>query len=315
MPSVISPEQWLLEVKSKAPQVRKSFRAMYSSWVGGIVTDPALMLVPVDDHQFHRGDGVFEAIKFINSRIWLLQPHLQRLLRSASALSLQMPFSVQELESIILETCRVSGLSDGLIRVFLSRGPGSFSVNPYDTLGPQLYVVVTELPPVPESKFRNGVRAGRSSIPVKEPWLAQTKTCNYLPNVMMKKEAVDRGLDFVVGEFNEKFTEGPTENLILLNENNELIKPCPDRILAGTTMSRIFELAGACREIRGLKTRDFGLREILLAKEVMVVGTTIDVLPVVEFEGHRIGDGTPGPVSKELLELIRRDQQQGAKFV
>jgi branched-chain amino acid aminotransferase len=213
---------------------------------------------------------------------------------------------------VIIETLKVANRDDAIIRVFLSRGPGNFSVNPYDSVKSQFYVAITRLnSPAPE-KYEQGVVIGKSSIPMKDSWMAQVKSCNYLPNVMMRKEAVDRNLDFVVGVDEEGFvTEGPTENIMIVDAKEHLVHPGFDNILKGTTMTRVCELA----RTNGIKaeSRSFSLKELQTAQEIMMCGTTLDVLPVREFEGQKIGNGKPGPISIKLRELIREDLRAGPK--
>lgn len=307
---VLSQDEWLKSISQKTPQSRSNYLAMYSSWFGGIVTDPSLMLVPVDDHQVHRGDAVFEAIKVVNEKIYLMTPHLDRLDRSADAISLENPFSRPEVVNILHQTLKASGLKDAILRLFLSRGPGSFSPSPYDTLGAQLYLIVTKLMPVTEEKLNKGVSLKVSKINPKEPWLAQIKSCNYLQNVLMKKEAVDAGVDFTVGVNAEGYiTEGSTENLILLTADNQLLKPIKDNILLGTTMERAFELSKSLSEIKFRGEKNFTLDDLYKAKEVMMVGTTLDVISVTTLEGQKINSGLPGPVATKLRKFLMDDQR------
>ncbi len=100
------------------------------------------MQLPLDDHMVHRGDGVFEAMKVVSGRIYLIDAHLERLLYSASCIGLSSPWTLAEIKAIIQETLAVTEQQKASIRVFLSRGPGDFSANPYDAIAPQLYVVV-----------------------------------------------------------------------------------------------------------------------------------------------------------------------------
>jgi 4-amino-4-deoxychorismate lyase len=287
-----------------------AYYAMYSSWLGGIVTDPALMTVPLDDHLVHRGDGVFEAMKCVEGRIYLMPEHLNRLFISAEQIALKSPFTQDELKDIILQTARASRQKNATIRLYLSRGPGSFTPNPYDSVGAQVYLAVTSLKPMPAEKYTQGVRIGRSAIPVKDSWLARAKTCNYIPNVMMRKEAVDRGLDFTVGFDAEGFlTESSTENIVLVDKSGCLVHPQLQQILSGTTMKRSFEMAKSLKGnlLTGIETKNISLTDILEAREVMMAGTTLDILPVVEFERQKIHDGNVGPVAKKILELLRQD--------
>lgn len=305
-------EKALLERLRRRPGTQ-GMLAMYSTWWGGWVKEPGWMLAPVDDHQFHRGDGVFEALKTVDGKVYLMGPHLDRLERSAAALGISFPLARRELELLLQEASAKAGSADTVLRLFLARGPGQFTVNPYDSPASQIYLIVTAMKAPPQETFEKGVRIGFSAVPVKEPFFAQAKTCNYLPNVLMKKEAVDRGLDFVVGvDPRGALAESATENLLWVNSRGELARPLSDRILAGTTMQRLFELARPLvREglLRGFSEEDLPREELFRCPEAMIAGTTLDVLPVVECEGRPIGSGKPGPVAKRLLELLRADQR------
>lgn len=297
-----------------------SYFAMFNSWLGGIVTDPSMMTVPVDDHIVHRGDGVFEAIKVVGNKIFLLQDHLERLAVSADKLALKLPYTLEEIAKIIRQTLAVTPKERSrLIRLFVSRGPGGFTTNPYECVGAQLYIVITELKPLPEEKYETGVKVGRSVVTVKDPWMATTKSCNYLTNVMMKKESVDRKLDFTVGFDGEGFlAESSTENIVFVDKEGYLVRPLLRQILKGTTMIRAFELAKklvADGTLKGIIERNLTEKELIEAKEVMMIGTTLDVMPVTSYEGQPVADGKVGVVAKTLRQLIVKDIQDGERSV
>lgn len=307
---ILNSESWLRKIKNLDHKVRNNYKAMYSSWWNGIVTDPDLMMIPVDDHQVHRGDAVFEAIKVIGQKIYLLPEHLDRLDRSSKAIGLKLPWSRDHIQRIIDQTLRASDLENAILRLFISRGPGSFSPSPYDTLGSQMYLIVTALQPVSEDKIKNGVRLSLSKINPKEPWLAQIKSCNYLQNVLMKKEAIDMNVDFTVG-VNEKgfVTEGSTENLIILSAEDHLLRPKKDNILLGTMMERAFQISKNITEIKLSAEKDLTLSDLRTAKEIMMVGTTIDVLSVTQFE-NKVLSKASGPIALKLRELLIQDQKK-----
>ncbi len=296
--------------------VRRPYKAMYSSLFGGIVTDPALMFVPIDDHIVHRGDGVFEALRVTPTQIYLLKPHLLRLQNSAGKIGLKLPCSHDDLAKIceqVREVARTtpSGFQDGILRIFVSRGPGDFSPNPYSTLGSQLYVVATDFNPTPKDKYEKGVSLGISEVPIKPGFYAQVKSCNYLPNVMMKKEAIDRGFDFMVNLNEEDFVaEGPTENLMILTREGQLIAPKFDYTLSGTTLLRALGLAENKLKNFVVATgfADISVKQLQEAQEVMMVGTTLGVLAVTRFESSTIGNGSVGEVARRLHALILQDQ-------
>ncbi|MNK84738.1 Branched-chain-amino-acid aminotransferase [compost metagenome] len=273
------------------------------------------MIVPVDDHLVHRGDGVFEAIKCVNGKVFLLDQHLDRLSSSAAKIFLPLPKTQAEIKAIILEAARIAGASEVLFRLFISRGPGGFTTNPYESVGSQMYLILTSLMSPAAEKYEKGIAIGKSHVPAKDGWLAQIKTCNYLPNVLMKKESVDRNLDFTVGFDAQGFlTESSTENIMFLDQNNILVRPTLRQILKGTTMMRAFELAEKLVDeklIAGIAERDLNESELISAKEVMMVGTTLDVLPVTQYEGKPVGTGQVGKVAQRLLELVREDMKTG----
>ncbi|MCX7090946.1 MAG: aminotransferase class IV [Legionellales bacterium] len=282
------------------------YYAFYSSWFGGIIKNPHMMLLPMDDHLVHRGDGVFEAMKAVGRSVYLFDEHLQRLFISAEKIGLKSSVDLAELKTIVLDTLRAANQNEAVIRIFLSRGPGDFSVNPYDSVASQLYIVVSKLKAPALEKYTNGVVIGKSRIPNKVSWMAQIKSCNYLPNVLMKKEAVDRGLDFVIATDTEgHLTESATENIMIVDQSGMVVHPPLDCILKGTTMMRVCELA----EKNGIATqvRTMSIEDLQSAREVMITGTSLNVLPVVKFEDHNIGHGKPGPVAKKLNELILDD--------
>src|SRR4030095_9272909 len=101
-----------------------NFYAMYSSVLGGIVTDPALMVLPLDDHMVHRGHAVFDTATLTHGMLYQLDPHLDRLIKSAELARIPLPFPREQLRQIILDTAATSGKRDGSVRYWLSAGPG-----------------------------------------------------------------------------------------------------------------------------------------------------------------------------------------------
>lgn len=310
---ILSPHEYLENLLQRKYKAQEDYLLMYSSWFQGFIDQPSLMTVPVDDHQVHRGDAVFEAIKVAHGKPYLLNSHLDRLQKSAESLSIPWPHSRPELTSILTQMIKIKSATNGVFRVFLSRGPGNFSTNPYDSVGSQFFIVLTKYHPLSEEKYLQGAKAGKSAIEPKSSFWTQIKTCNYLPNVLMKKEAVDRQLDFTFGFDSKGFlTESSTENVILVDEYSNLVRPEGHHILKGTTMTRAFELFHSRLKefhVSKILERNISEIEIFKAKELMIVGTTWDVLALNEYEGKKIGSGRAGPVALELRRLLKEDQK------
>src|SRR6202008_2354256 len=107
----------LRELRARQPV---KYWAFYSSQLGGIVTDPALMVVLFDDHMVHRGHGIFDTAAIVAGRIYDLEAHLDRFIRSAGHAKLRLPAPRDQMRDIIVRTTAASGARDGSIRYWIS---------------------------------------------------------------------------------------------------------------------------------------------------------------------------------------------------
>ncbi len=307
----------LLEEK-KLPYM-EDYLAMYSSWFGAIVTDPRIMLIPMDDHMVHRGDGVFEAFKCIHGNIYQLHAHLERLNRSLESIFLYLPCSMERLVEIIQETIRSGGEKTCIVRLYVSRGPGDFSPKPHNSIGPQLYIVVTLHRDAEERKRLKGCSLIVSKVPGKGSFYATIKSCNYLPNVLMKMEAHKRGADYSIGvDEDGRLTEGATENFGIITRDREFFIPPLEGILKGTTVSRALEMAQEMVK-EGLlcdaRERVLYVEDMEHAQEILVFGTTMDVLPITLFEGKKVGSGKVGEFYRLFYERFAHDMRYNTKLL
>lgn len=310
-PHVITNPEWLARLHAARSGLSTTLYAMYSGLTGAITTDPALMTIPADDHLPQRGDGVFESLKCLNGRLYNAEAHLARLERSCHGIGMELPCPPAELIGILCATIRAGGRPDCLIRVLVSRGTENMGIDPQLCKGPVLYVIVYRSTARIENGRLKPARAALSRVPIKPPEFATIKTCNYLPNVLMKLEANRRGLDFVISlDPHGNLGEGATENIGILTPDRELLMPAPDYVLSGTTARRALELAQMLISDGTLKAAQYGHispAQAAQANEIFIFGTTADVTPVVEWEGRPVGDGKPGPVAEKLLALLQTD--------
>jgi len=306
---ILQREEYLRVLDGTRCAYHDAYRALYASDWDGLVLDPVLMRIPVDDHMVHRGDGVFEMCKCVDGGIYNLGAHLQRLAHSRQALGLSLPVADDALPGMICRTVQATGLRDAAIRVYVSRGPGSFGVSPADCPRPHLYIAVSTLSPGFMETHPTGASVGISRIPMKPDLFATLKHCNYLPNVMMKQEALAQGRDFVVGCDPEGYLgEGPTENFGIVTRDGRLLFPQTDRVLAGTTMVRVLELASALVGAGQICSAGYGrvtAHDVAAAAEVMIVGTTTDVTHVRAFAEHEWPE--MGPVTAALRAALLAD--------
>lgn len=298
-----------------AERIRRPFHAnyfaMYSSVFDGVVTDPVLMVVPVDDHLVHRGDGIFETLKCVGGKVYNMRAHLARLGESASKLEYKLPCSLEEVGHRVIETVRIGGRKECSVRILVSRGSGSLGVNPYDCVEPGLYIVVSARKPSFMETHPSGATVKTSKYAAKPAYIASVKNCNYLLNSLMKKESIDAGVDFVVG-FDEDghLAEGPTENMGIVTVAGRLVFPRLDGILAGTTMARVAELARhavGSGFLTDVAFEHISREDVLGAAELLIVGTTPDVTAVREFDGAATCAGVAGAAFRKLSGLLLDD--------
>ena len=288
-----------------------NFYSMYSSVLGGIVTDPALMVLPLDDHMVHRGHAVFDTATLSHGMLYQLDPHLDRLLRSADLARITLPFPRGKLRQIILDTAAAGRKQEGSVRYWLSAGPGGFALGPAECVGSSFYVIVFKQEFYPESYYTEGVKVITSQIPIKPPLFARTKSTNYLPNVLVVLEAKDRGADN--GVFIDQrgmVAESSNMNVAFVTRERVFRHPSFDAILSGITVQRMLALAErlvAQGELKGIQLADVSVAEGQQAAEMMLIGSSIKVAPVVQWDGKPIGTGKPGPISQKLLDLWEED--------
>src|SRR5688500_6657493 len=127
---VLTTEEVAAQLKALRSRQPVNYWAFYSSQLGGIVTDPALMVLPFDDHMAHRGHGIFDTAGLVDGKIYDLEAHLDRFLLSAERSKLRLPCSRSDIRDIILETTAASGRRDGTIRYWLASVPGSLELAP-----------------------------------------------------------------------------------------------------------------------------------------------------------------------------------------
>src|SRR5437867_595833 len=284
--------------------------AFYSSQLGGIVTDPALMIIPFDDHMVHRGHGIFDTAAIEAGKIYDLEAHLDRFVRSARNSKLKLP-AREEMRDIIVRTTAASGRRDGSIRYWASAGPGSLGLTPAAGAEPGFFVMVFAGLSYPDCWYTEGLRVMTTTYPIKPPLYAITKSTNYLPNVLMQMEAREAGFDNgVFIDASGHVGESSNMNVAFVTQDGVFRHPKFDHILAGCTSLRVLELAALLQDrglVKGVSVCDIPVDEARAAREMLLLGSSVKVAPIIQWDAQPIGDGKPGPVAKALLEVIEND--------
>jgi 4-amino-4-deoxychorismate lyase len=315
---VLGADQVLSSLRALRERQPVKFSAFYSSQLGGVVTDPSLMVLPFDDHMVHRGHGIFDTAGLVNGRIYDLEAHLDRFFGSAERSKLKLAGSRAQMRDIIIRTAAVSGVRDGAIRYWLSSGPGNLDLTPAAGAEPGFFVMIFGGLSYPERWYTQGLRVMTTTYPIKPPLYAITKATNYLPNVLMQMEAKEAGLDNGVFVDEHGFVgESSNMNLAFVTADGVLRHPRFVHVLAGCTSLRLLDLARTLvgRELAGVEVCDIPVEDARGAKEMLLLGSSIKVAPIVEWDGKPIGSGTPGAIARALLDLLETDMRSSDRLI
>ena len=262
--------------------------------------------ISVFDHGLLYGDGIFEGIRLYEKNIFRLEQHLDRLWSSANAIMLEIPLSRAEMIEAMRETCRRNGLTNGYIRLVVTRGIGDLGLSPWICKKPSVFIIAAGIQLYPKEMYEKGMEiitaATRRVAP--DTFSARVKSLNYMNNIMAKINAHNAGAPEALMLNREGYVVEATADNVFLIKNGTITTP-PTYIgsLRGITRDAVMEIAGhqgftVCEE-------PFTLFEVYDADEMFLTGTAAEVISVVKVDGRRIGDGKPGTVTKKLLAEFR----------
>src|SRR5437867_4599398 len=273
---------------------------------GRYVTKREDAAVALFDHGFLYGDGVFEGIRVYGGRVFRFDDHMDRLYRSARGISLEIPMDRQTLNEVVLETVRRSGLDSGYIRLIVSRGEGDLGIDPRKCAAASVYVIVDKIAVYPKEKYDAGLRVITASTRRQRPDTLdpQIKSLNYLNNILAKQEAIRQGADEAIMLNDSGYiTEATADNLFVVRGGEVATPPVHLGLLEGITRRVVLDLAH--QMAIPAHERILVMQDVYGAEEVFLTGTGAELVPVVEADGRRVGDGRPGPVFGRLLEAFR----------
>ena len=299
--------------------------AFYSSATDAITTNVSLMDVPIDDHAIVRGHAVFDTCMLCGGKTYRLGIHLDRLFASAKKARLPLPFGEDEsanrlrMTAIIKATCKASRQENCDVRYWLTGGTGNLGVTP-NGCTPGFYVLTFGGLPMPPSWQTDGIAEASvpsSLVPLKPPYLAELKSNNYMLNALTMLAAKDRGGTFGIGVDGEGFIlESCVLNVVVIGKDKVLRTPPFSHLLRGCTVRKGMELAEAHLVtpgalLAGVSQEKIKLTQCYDALEVFLLAGDTHAYSCVSLDGHKLGDGKPGPVFKALKALLEADAKKG----
>ncbi len=287
-------------------------------WIDGRVVDERDAHIPVKDHGFLYGDGIFEGIRIRSSRVFRLDDHLDRFESAARAIALELSQGREEIREIVLTTARAFGAAEAYVRLIATRGVGALGVDPTTCPSPRIVCLVDQLSIFSAEKLARGIdlitSSGRRPSPdVLDP---RVKSLNYLNNALAKLEAHQRGADdALLLNAAGNVAEASVANVFVMRRGELLTPPGCDGALEGITRATVLELAAELGI--GAREQTLGRFDLFAADEVFLTGSGAGIVPVRSLDGRQIGDpGASGSrVSDTLLDaLVAGAESLGTPF-
>jgi branched-chain amino acid aminotransferase len=281
-------------------------------YVNGKIAPADQAVVPVYDHGFVYGEGVYETLRTYNRVPFLYDRHMRRLRQSAERLLLDVPFDDATLLQWIEQTIAAAGeLDEAYIRVLLTRGVGDLTYDPKSTPIPSTVVIVKPLEPPAARVYNDGIRISLVDMLRNHPKSVNPiiKSNNLLNNALAMQAAYRAGAEeALMCNYRGELTECSQANFFMVRGGAALTPKSNAGLLEGVTRAFIFELG---KEL-GIDVRDEVLvpKDLETADEMFITSTTRELSPVVNVDGRTVGSGKPGPVTKRLLGLYQQRAQE-----
>jgi branched-chain amino acid aminotransferase len=272
--------------------------------------------ISVYDHGLLYGDGVFEGIRAYNGSVFHLREHIERLYEGLKITRIDVSYSKEDMANAVVETLRRNNYTDAYIRLVVTRGPGSLGLDPRTCPKPSVIIMAN---PVASDHGKEAREKGVTAIisgyrrDMVDGTTHELKSLNYIQSVMAKFQAIDAGSDEVVMlDHRGLVSEFHGSNIFVLKQGIVNTPTSAAGILHGVTRERVIKLAEELgHEVR---ERDITPYELLTADEVFLTGTMAEVKPVVKIQGVLIGEGKPGPITREIIRgflRIAMDPKEG----
>jgi len=268
--------------------------------------------ISVYDHGLLYGDGVFEGLRSYGHKVFRLHEHIERLYDSARAICLEIPMSQDEMLQAVNETVAANeDTEDAYLRLVVTRGAGSLGLDPNRTSDPQVIIIVDRISLYPDELYENGLEIVTVSTIRNHPAALnpRIKSLNYLNNILAKIEGLQAGcVEALMLNHKGEVAECTGDNIFVVTNGEIVTPPIEAGILEGITRGVVIDLA----RDRGLAVYETPItrHDVFIADECFLTGSAAEVIPVVKVDNREIGDGTPGPITRDLNQRFREETRR-----
>src|SRR2546421_2400243 len=285
-------------------------------WLNGEISPLESAVTSVADHAHLYGDGLFEGIRIYHRKVFKLDEHLARLYTGIVYLGFDMKIKKDELRKIVLDVCKQADLDEAYIRLNVTRGTG-LGLDPKNIdRTPNVMVMISTLNLYPPETFELGLQVVTSPVRViGADALDPRVKCigRYAANILAKHHANRVGAGDALMLNNQGYVAEGTGNNLFLVKDRIVRTPSPSSgILQGITRDTVIQLArGAGYEVR---EEFLTLLDVYSADEAFFTGTATEVIPMTLLDGVKIGCGTPGQVTQQLMKLFQEHTHTGVAY-
>jgi branched-chain amino acid aminotransferase len=263
--------------------------------------------VSVFDHGLLYGDGVFEGIRVYGGNVFLLTEHVDRLFESAQAIRLEIPLSKEQVAKAVGETVLANSIDDGYVRLVVTRGAGTLGLDIRKTANPAVIIIADTITLYPPEIYENGMPLVTASTIRNHPGALnpRIKSLNYLNNILAKIEGTDAGfVEALMLNHKGEVAECTGDNIFIIKNGLIQTPPTEAGILEGLTRNHVIQLARDA----GHQVLESALvrHDIYTAQECFLTGTAAEVIAVISLDGRTIGNGSPGPITRDLMARFRQ---------
>ncbi|MGJ0427765.1 D-amino acid aminotransferase [Methylobacter sp.] len=259
--------------------------------------------ISVMDRGFLFGDGIYEVIPAYHGQLFRFQEHMERLENSLSNIRLPNPHSREQWLKILTELLSPSG--DQYIYLQVTRGVAPKRDHAFpEKAEPTVFAMCSNI--VPFEGRETGVKA--ISLDDSRWELCHIKATTLLANILLRQQAVEQGCaEAVLVNKDGYVTEGAASNIFAVIDGILITPPKSCEILPGITRDVILEIAQ--QNNIPYKEEIIALEALNNASEIWLTSSTREIIPVVEFDAHKVADGRPGPVWQNMNRLFQAYKQ------
>lgn len=250
----------------------------------------------IKDLSVQRGYGIFDFFKTVNSKPVFLDDHLDRFYYSAAQMHLQVGLSRAQLKEILAELMERNNLPDSGIRITLT---GGYSEDGYNLAEKPNLIITQNSFTVNQQAINKGIKLVTYNY---QRQLSHIKTLDYLTAIWLQPYIKEHAAEDVLYHNNGALRECPRANFFLVTAADEVLT-AGESILKGVTRKNILNLAETDILVA---ERAITLDDLASAKEAFITSTTKNIMPVTGIDGKNIGNGTIGPLTSKLQELLKQ---------